>query len=211
LDWETQSRHYDTLKEQPLPELRASLGLPANAAILLTISRVTDLCRYDWLIEAAGAINTQGRPLTIVMIGDGPALPALKAQAEQLGVDLRCTGALYDEAVIAAHVMASDVVVSPGKVGLTAMHALAYGTPIVSHSDLDRQMPEIEAVIEGQSGALFPFGSVSGLAEAISSVLASSSSPARRREACRAALIGRFTPQDQRRLIDDAVDRMLAR
>lgn len=209
LDWETQSRQFHAIEGLPQQALRAELGLPTEAAILLTISRVTDICRYDWLIEAARQINTGGRPLCIVMIGAGPALEGLKEKAVAAGIDLRSTGALYDEERIARHVMAADVVVSPGKVGLTAMHALAYGTPVVTHGALDLQMPEIEAVEEGRSGALFPHGSIPGLAAAIDRVLAFGGDLASRRQACRAALEGRFTPQDQCRLIDDAVDRML--
>ncbi|NBC37650.1 glycosyltransferase [Novosphingobium sp. FSY-8] len=209
LDWDAQCAQFEALDHVPMAQLRAELNLPEDAAILLTISRITDICQYDWLVDAAASVDTQGRPLVIVMIGTGPAEQALQAQARERGVDLRCVGSIYDETRIASYVMAADCVVSPGKVGLTAMHALAYGTPVVTHSDLDRQMPEVEAVIEGQSGAFFPYGSVSGLADAISRLLAWPMTVGQRREACRGALIGRFTPQVQRELIDDAVDAML--
>jgi hypothetical protein len=45
--------------------------------------------------------------------------------------------------------------VSPGNVGLTAIHALSYGTPVITHDDYKHQMPEFEAIVPGKTGAFF--------------------------------------------------------
>lgn len=206
LDWEAQSALFKALEYVPVDELRREIGMPAGVPVIATISRVTELCRYEWLVEAVARLRAdRAIPAEIWMIGEGPALPALRERAASLGVPLHLQGALYDEEQIARHIMAADLVASPGKVGLTAMHALAYGTPVVTHADLDRQMPEVEAIMEGQSGALFRFGDVDDLAAAIERLLDGRSDVAARRAACRAALAGRFTPQDQARIIDDAM------
>ena len=209
LDWDLQSTYYEKMRGIPRDDLRQDLEIPPAAVVLLTISRVTAACRYDWLLDAAHMIGTGGRPLCVVMIGDGPELSTLKERIKELDIDVRLVGALYDEARIAAYVMAADAVVSPGKVGLTAMHALAYGTPVITHGDLDLQMPEIEAIEEGKSGSLFKYGSINDLAGSISKVISWKKSREQIRESCRDSLIGRFTPTDQCKLIDAAVDRML--
>ena len=41
--------------------------------------------------------------------------------------------------------------VSPGNVGLTAIHSLTYGTPVLTHDNFNFQMPEAEAIEENIS------------------------------------------------------------
>ena len=57
--------------------------------------------------------------------------------------------------------------VSPGNVGLTAVHAMSYGTPVVSHNDFMTQMPEYETVVEGRTGLLYRAGDYADLKRAI--------------------------------------------
>lgn len=210
LDWEKQSTIYKNIKEIPIQTLRKNINMPLDKPILLTISRVTEICHYDWLIKAVANIRQKGGLLPEVwMIGKGPALEELKSLAHSLEVPLHSMGAIYDEEIIARHIMAANLVISPGKLGLTAMHALAYGTPAITHSNLDLQMPEIESIIEGKSGSLFKYNDINDLANVISKSLESYSNKFEVRENCRAALIGRFTPQDQCYLIDAAMDEVL--
>ena len=209
LDWDAQSALFLQYSDAPQDDLRAKIGMPRGVPMIGTISRVTEICHYDWLIDAVAGLRQNGTMAEVWMIGDGPLLARLVAQAKEKEVPLHTQGALYDETSLAQQIMAVDCIASPGKVGLTAMHALAYGTPVVTHSDLDRQMPEVEAIIEGRSGAFFEYGSVLSLQNALAQVLEFQGDRAARRVACRASLEGRFTPQDQVRLIDDAMDRLI--
>jgi len=208
LDWEAQSDLFAKHADTPLGDLRVSVGMPQDVPILMTISRVTGTCHYEWLVDSAARLRAENRRVELWIVGDGPALSDLVAQAERLNVPLYAQGALFDEALLARQIMAADVVASPGKLGLTGMHALAYGTPVVTHSDLDRQMPEIEAVEDGFSGSLFAYGSTEDLTRALKAVLDDPRELASRRAACRASLDGRFTPRDQARLIDKAMDKV---
>lgn len=47
------------------------------------------------------------------------------------------------------------------------MHSLAFGTPVITHGDLEDQMPESEAVVEGRTGSFFTKGDAASLAAAI--------------------------------------------
>lgn len=210
LDWDKQSNIYNSLNNTPIRDLRKDIDMPLDKPILLTISRITEICHYDWLIKAVANIREKGQLLPeIWMIGQGPVLEELRSLAQDLKVPLHLKGAIYDEGIIAKHIMAANLVVSPGKLGLTAMHALAYGTPAITHSNFDLQMPEVESIIEGKSGALFHYADIQDLVNVISKSLESYSDKVKVRENCRAALIGRFTPQDQCYLIDAAMDRIL--
>ena len=42
--------------------------------------------------------------------------------------------------------------VSPGNVGLTAIHSLSYGTPVLTHNNFNNQMPEVESIQPGFNG-----------------------------------------------------------
>jgi hypothetical protein len=114
-------------------------------------------------------------------------------------------GACYDESRLAALITASNVTVVPGRVGLTAIHSISYGVPVVSHSDPDDQFPEWEAIIPGRTGSYFRKGDVRSLAEAISPWIAIAEPPQEVRAACD-TLIDRFwNPAYQRRAIERAV------
>lgn len=209
LDWDAQSELFHQYSRLSRNDLRTNIGMPRDVPIIGTVSRVTEICHYEWLIEAVAGLRKNGTMAEVWMVGDGPMLPELKVQAESLGVPLHIQGEIYDEAVLAQQIMAVNCIASPGKVGLTAMHALAYGTPVVTHSDLDRQMPEVEAIVDGESGRFFEYGSILGLQKALAQILAFEGDIDTLRSICRASLEGRFTPQDQVRLIDDAMDRLI--
>lgn len=210
LDFNKQTEYFKRYKDIDRSLLRHNIGMPIDKIMLLTISRITDVCHYDWLIEAVSYLKKdKNLDCEIWMIGEGSALNGLIELAKNKNVKLNFQGALYDEEVIAQHIMAANLVVSPGKLGLTGMHALAYGTPVVTHGDFDRQMPEFEAVIENESGVFFKYGDHRDLANKIFEFLPKIKVYDSIRANCRNSLIGRFTPEDQARLIDEAIDEVL--
>ena len=61
----------------------------------------------------------------------------------------------------------ADLCVSPGNVGLTAVHSMVFGTPVLTHDDFSHQGPEFEAIHEGETGGFFQCGSINSLVEKI--------------------------------------------
>ena len=57
----------------------------------------------------------------------------------------------------------SDLCISPGNVGLTAIQSLGYGTPVCTHNNFKNQMPEAESIIEGYNGTFFEENSLESL------------------------------------------------
>lgn len=206
LDFSLQTEKYNKYKDFSRTQLKAMIGMPTDKPILLTISRITDLCHYEWLVEALNYLNSNNKQEFIIwMIGTGPALSKLKALASSYNVVLYDQGEIYEEDEIAKHIMAADIVVSPGKLGLTGMHALAYGTPVVTHKNFDLQMPEVEAIVENVNGSYFKYGDFHDLANQLVNFYSNNSNKNNIRELCRNSLIGRFTPEDQVKLIDAAM------
>lgn len=211
LDWDAAQPLFEALERGDPCELRREAGHSADRPLLICTARLTPLCRFDLLLEAAALLAARGRPVQVVLVGDGPMRPQLEAQAKAANLDVTFTGGIYDEAVLSRLLYCADMTVSPGKVGLTGMHSLTYGTPVVTHDDLDHQMPEVEAVIPGRTGAFFHEGDAEGLAHAIQSVLDWPQSRAETRAACRAIIADRYTPAVQTRLIEDALDTVMGR
>ena len=56
---------------------------------------------------------------------------------------------------------------SPGNIGLTAMHVMMFGCPAISNDDFLHQGPEFEAIQDGKTGAFFKAGNSHSLAETI--------------------------------------------
>ncbi|WP_315764607.1 glycosyltransferase family 4 protein [Sphingomonas sp. Y38-1Y] len=173
--------------------------------LLICTARLTPLCRFDLLFEAAARLAGDGMPVNILLIGDGPSRAALEHQAKVRGLAVHFFGACYDERVLGPLTYHADLTVSPGKIGLTAIHSLMYGTPAITHGDLDTQMPEVEAIEPGVTGALFEAGDVASLAATIRDWLAAPRSRAAVRESARGAIHARWNPETQARIVEQVV------
>jgi glycosyltransferase involved in cell wall biosynthesis len=173
--------------------------------VVICTARLTARCRFDLLLTAAALLARQGRPVNVLLVGDGPERAALARQAVTLGVAVHFFGACHDEEVVGPLLYHADVTVSPGKIGLTAMHSLMYGTPAITHGDFDRQMPEVEAIEPGRTGAFFRPDDAADLARTIARWLDDAPPREQVRAASRAAIRARWTPQEQARIIERAV------
>ena len=60
-----------------------------------------------------------------------------------------------DDQIIGEFFYNASVCVSPGNVGLTAIHALSFGCPVITHNQFPYQNPEFEAIKPGITGDFF--------------------------------------------------------
>lgn len=207
LDCELQDRTRASFAPDERERTRAEL-FPEHAQrpILINVTRLHPYKKLDQLIKAAAMLAERGTPVNVLIIGDGPHRPELERLTAELGVNARFTGALYEEHEIGRMLNASDLAVMPGPIGLLAMHALAYGVPVVSHNDFDQQMPEFESIIEGETGGFFPPDNLEALADVIVSLLSIERTPEQRTIKARELIERFYNPISQRILIDRAVE-----
>lgn len=182
-----------------------SLFAEPGRPLLICTARLTAKCRFDLLLTAAATLSRRGFPVNVLLVGDGPERAALECQAEELGVTVHFFGACHDEDVVGPLLYHADLTVSPGKIGLTAMHSLMYGTPAITHGDFDAQMPEVEAIEPGRTGALFRRDDADDLARTIARWLDVGPLRDRVRADARATIRAKWTPEVQARLIEQAV------
>ena len=105
-----------------------------------------------------------GTKLTI--IGDGSERTNLEHLAAQLGIADRVefTGALYQQELLAPWFNSAWVSVSPGCVGLSAIHSLAYGVPMIA-AQSEPHGPEVAALKDGVNALFFPSDDAEALAQ----------------------------------------------
>ena len=171
------------------------------------ISRLTYTCRYDILFDAiVKARESSDINFNVVIIGDGPERSSLEAKAKELQLNVEFLGPVYDEQRIAEILYQSDVTISPGKIGLTAMHSLMYGTPVISHDDFVSQMPEVEAVVTGFTGELFKTGDTNHLAEILTLFPARYPNRDQTRKNCFAMIDRIYNPSKQIEILKMAIN-----
>lgn len=152
---------------QPTPIYKKHFG--NERPTLIFIGRLTEVKRLDLLLQALAILKEKGQLYNLVLVGDGVERSNLQAQAErdQLSEQVWFYGPCYDERANAELIYNADLCVSPGNVGLTAIHTMMFGTPVITHDCFKYQMPEFEAIHKGTTGDFFTYGSAESIAETI--------------------------------------------
>lgn len=140
-----------------------------NNPNLIFIGRLTKVKKLDILIEALKLLKNKGFDYNLTFIGDGSERDVLERKVCELKLDNNVWffGACYDEYKNAELIYNADLCVAPGNVGLTAMHTMIFGTPVLTHNDFKWQMPEFEAVVQDRTGGFFERNNVKDLADKI--------------------------------------------
>lgn len=137
--------------------------------VLIFIGRQTKVKRLDLLLEALYLLREQGHSYNLILVGDGTEQRMLRKITEEKKMESNVWffGACFDEQTNAELIYNADLCVAPGNVGLTAMHTMVFGTPVVTHDSFEYQMPEFEAIKAGVTGAFFKYNDVNSMAETI--------------------------------------------
>lgn len=128
-----------------------------NLPIIMYIGRIQKSKKIELIIEAMLIMKNEGNDCNLVIIGKDMEKTGLDnlIQANNLIKNVWLFGPCYNEERIGELIYNADVCVSPGNVGLTAMHSLVYGTPVITHDNFLNQMPEFEAIKSGLTGDFF--------------------------------------------------------
>lgn len=168
--------------------------------------------KLEILFDALQSLSVKGIRINALIIGDGPHLEALKAYLNNLKVANQVIfyGSCYNEKLLAKFFINSIACVFPGPIGLTAIHSLTYGTPVITNDNIDMQKPEIEAVEEGMTGAFYKEGNAESLAVKIQYFNdLSSELRASFKENCINQVKEKFNAQNQHRIINKALHKIL--
>jgi len=150
-----------------LDTLRATLALPPGARVLLALGRVIAKKGFADLLDAlAQAPDAPGRPpVVLVIAGDGPEMPALRAQCERLGLGARVRFAGWQDDPVPFYELA-DLFVCPSRhepLGNVILEAWQHRLPVLS----TRNEGATELVAEDRNALLAPLSDPAGLADGL--------------------------------------------
>ena len=177
--------------------VRAELGIPPHAFVVGTVGRIVAEKNQALLVEAV-APDLSGT-LQLVIAGDGPLLPSLRAMVEQLGERARYVHLLGARRDVPRLYTAFDTfALSSDSEGLplVIVEAMAAGLPVIS-----TDVGGIAAVVvDGETGLLLPRGDAHALASKIATLAAAPTVGVRFGEEGRGRALARYSRQ---RMVDD--------
>lgn len=155
----------------PIQAHRMPYRAASRQRAILFIGRLTEKTGLGELFVALS--DPRLTDVSLKIVGDGPHAGELSKLADSLGItaQIEWRGGTVDEGKIAAAMNKCRLFAYPGAVGLSLVHAMAYGLPAVVHSDRWRHMPEIAAFTEGATGLSYVPGDAGALADTIVSAL----------------------------------------
>jgi glycosyltransferase involved in cell wall biosynthesis len=171
--------------------VRAELGAPLDAPIVLTAGRLVPIKRYELLLAAFAEVVAAQPRAHLVIAGDGELRAVLEAEARAISPQIHFVGLRRD---LARWLAAADLfVLTSDNEGtpVAAIEALTAGVPVVA-----TDVGGVADVVDARLGRVVPKGDVPAIAAAMRAQLGAP----RLDEAARREVHGRFS---HRRLVRD--------
>lgn len=151
--------------------LRRDNGIPEDAICILGVGRLHENKDFTTLLRAFSRMNTshQGRPLWLVLVGDGPERPSLESLAGELDIRRRTVMAGW-QTDLAPWYALGTVFVCPSRhepLGNVILEAWAHGVPVVATRTDGPQ----ELVAGEDNGLLVPVADAHALAGTLDDLL----------------------------------------
>lgn len=173
----------DTIARERVPASKLAViynGLPASAfapaqpitldgragPVVVCVANLKAGKGQRYLLEACHSLRQRGRPVTVVLVGEGPQRAALSDMATRLGLDVRFAGRQVD---VTGYLARADLAVLPSLsegMSNSVMEAMAAGLPIVA-----TDVGGTAELLAGR-GVLVPPADPAALATAIGGLLA---------------------------------------
>ena len=159
----------------PVKRLRKKYVSNSRSYEILFLGRVTEKASFYILLSALQHLKI--KDITLNVIGNNSFDPYLKLDKYNFnnGVKINYYGSLTVEKQISNIANRCRVFVYPGSIGLSLIHAMAYGLPCLVHSDPLGHMPEIAAFKEGVTGLTFNRNNPEDLAMKLCSMILNTS------------------------------------
>ena len=128
-----------------------------NSPTAIYIGRLQKRKKINQLIAAVAQLNEHDFDVNLVIVGKETDDDTIDKQILESGIQSKIWkyGPCFEEAKNAELLYNANVLVCPAEVGLSCIHALSYGTPVITNNNFPCQMPEFEAINEGETGSFF--------------------------------------------------------
>lgn len=174
--------------------------------VIVVIGRLNKRKKLPMLLDAVELLKHKGQSINVVFIGDGEEKENLIQSAHSKCIDdqVWMYGACYDEKKNAELLYNATVCVMPGDIGLTAIHSLMFGLPVITHNCFPNHGPEFEVVKPGKTGSFFKYNDVDSLAQYIDLWTRSNNNRSEIRNACYEIIDKEWNPNYQISIIKSA-------
>ncbi len=142
--------------------------------VLLYVSRLDPANRVDMLIRATAKLKRQWPGIRTVIIGNGDQeRERLREVAKEAGIDssVFLKQGIYDEDELAPWFLSAAAYCYPENIGLSIIHAMSYGVPVVTSDCRECHNPEIAVLEPGVNGLTYQHGSLEDLSGTLSGLL----------------------------------------
>jgi glycosyltransferase involved in cell wall biosynthesis len=199
LDYDTQNKVAEETSQSEIKEYQQSLGIRDGQGLVVFTGRLQPVKRLDLLLHAICILAKEGKEVHVALVGHGSEKKNLESLAREGGIEylVHFLGESYDERYLGLVLSASDLCVIPSGAGLSIMHAMVYGTPVLLHNRLSEHFPEWEAVEDGVTGFFYEYGDIDDLTAKIKLAISSTRTKARMSEACKAIIRDKYNPHRQ--------------
>jgi glycosyltransferase involved in cell wall biosynthesis len=207
LDVDEQESIFRSLKDGDHEAFRRSLGIEPGERLICFTGRLQPVKRLPWLLRALALVKQRRERVHLAVVGGGGERPKLETLSAELGLAglVHFLGEVYDEPRLGLVISASDLAVIPSGAGLSVMHALGYGTPVLLHDRAEDHFPEWEAVKEGGTGWFYRYGDLTDCADKITEALFPLPRKRAMAQACRSMVARRYSTTTHARLFIEAL------
>lgn len=158
--------------EKELNKFKEEHGMTGKR-VLLFCSVLRKKTNLEVLLRAIADEQLKEQKMVLVIIGDGETREDYEKMASSLGVEasIMWLGAITEQKLLAPWFLSADIFVYPGAIGLSLLHAFAYGLPVITHSCAENHGPEFVVFEDGVNGMAFEENNSSNFASKIKTVL----------------------------------------
>lgn len=159
------------IDKEAAPALRKGLNIPESSTVCITTGRAHPYKRFDFIIDVAAELDTQlpDNELVFLMVGNGPALDALRNKVQELGMEekIRLPGFRKDaKQLLATADIAMHAALGEG-FSLSIIEYMSAGLPV-----LVPDIPSVkQAINHRENGFVYGRDDISGAASYLKELL----------------------------------------
>jgi glycosyltransferase involved in cell wall biosynthesis len=131
-------------------EVKRRLGVPLQRKVIGHVGRFLPVKNHTFIVECFERIVATGTDAHLLLVGDGPLVPAVRKDIESRGLSDRCTFAGVHN-VVAPFLSAMDVFLFPSLyegLGIVALEAQAAGVPVIASRVVPDEIDVIPELVE---------------------------------------------------------------
>lgn len=131
--------------------VRAELGIPGNAFVAGHVGRFYEYKNHQFLVKIASEMSKREPMMRLLLVGEGPTLPAVKRQVAEAGLEEKVVFAGLRTDIPRLMLGAMDVFVLPSLyegLPLVGLEAQAAGLPILLSDTVSEELDVVPSLIE---------------------------------------------------------------